>query len=215
MIPLPPPDTANSASRRFLRARKFEFTGALGQFSDTEKWRAANKIDALYEHMDVDSYESARVMVSILVVFFSVPRRTDTSVVPPMDRPSRPPWPPSLRLCHQASQRKEHVELLARSREESNYPSPYQVEDAQEDATSLRPVREHAAIRPTPDVVPRQAESRNTYHPGNEHCGYIRSWLEAILESERAHAGSKCTRHRPLPRDTGSKICMHSPNVSP
>lgn len=49
-------------NRRFLRARKFDVNGALGQFKDTEKWRIENKIDDLYRNIDVDFYEKARTM---------------------------------------------------------------------------------------------------------------------------------------------------------
>ncbi|KAF8468232.1 CRAL-TRIO domain-containing protein [Kalaharituber pfeilii] len=45
---------------RFLRARRFVVADALKQFSDTQKWRADEKIDDLYEHFDVDEYERVR-----------------------------------------------------------------------------------------------------------------------------------------------------------
>jgi hypothetical protein len=46
-----------------LRARKFDINGAIGQFSDTEKWMKDEKVEELYEHFDVDFYEKARTMV--------------------------------------------------------------------------------------------------------------------------------------------------------
>lgn len=52
--------------RRFLRARKFDLDGAWNQFKDTEDWRKENAIESLYENIDVDSYEAARRMVSLL-----------------------------------------------------------------------------------------------------------------------------------------------------
>ncbi|KAL2220143.1 putative phosphatidylinositol transporter [Thermoascus aurantiacus ATCC 26904] len=45
---------------RFLRARKFDVNAAFQQFKDTEDWRRDNAIEALYENIDVDSYEEAR-----------------------------------------------------------------------------------------------------------------------------------------------------------
>lgn len=52
-------------TRRFLRARKFDVEGAWAQFKDTEDWRKANAIEALYENINVDSYEAARRMVRV------------------------------------------------------------------------------------------------------------------------------------------------------
>ncbi|EFR00991.1 CRAL/TRIO domain-containing protein [Nannizzia gypsea CBS 118893] len=50
----------DSTLLRFLRARRFDVNGALGQFQSTEDWRRDNEIDKLYENFDVDSYEEAR-----------------------------------------------------------------------------------------------------------------------------------------------------------
>ncbi|KAK2820054.1 hypothetical protein FQN49_007766 [Arthroderma sp. PD_2] len=50
----------DSTLLRFLRARRFDVNGALTQFQSTEEWRKENSIDALYENIDVDSYEQAR-----------------------------------------------------------------------------------------------------------------------------------------------------------
>ncbi|KAJ9218032.1 hypothetical protein DTO166G4_423 [Paecilomyces variotii] len=47
---------------RFLRARKFDINAAFQQFKDTEEWRKDNKIEALYENIDVESYDEARRM---------------------------------------------------------------------------------------------------------------------------------------------------------
>lgn len=49
--------------RRYLRARKFDVQGAIGQFTDTEKWLNEQHVDELYETFDVDTYEQARLMV--------------------------------------------------------------------------------------------------------------------------------------------------------
>lgn len=54
---------ADNESRRYLRARKFDVQGAIGQFTDTEKWMKEQHVEELYEHFDVDFYERARVMV--------------------------------------------------------------------------------------------------------------------------------------------------------
>lgn len=50
--------------RRYLRARKFDIPGAIGQFTDTEKWMKEQRVVELYDHFDVDFYERARLMVS-------------------------------------------------------------------------------------------------------------------------------------------------------
>jgi hypothetical protein len=50
--------------RRYLRARKFVPEEALKQFKDTEDWRKANKLDELYDTIDIGEYESSRRLVS-------------------------------------------------------------------------------------------------------------------------------------------------------
>ena len=50
--------------RRFLRARKFDVKAAFKQYSETQIWRAENKIDELYNAIDIDEYEAARHLVS-------------------------------------------------------------------------------------------------------------------------------------------------------
>ncbi|EZF29842.1 hypothetical protein H109_06579 [Trichophyton interdigitale MR816] len=50
----------DSTLLRFLRARRFDVNGALGQFQATEDWRRDNEINKLYENFDVYSYEEAR-----------------------------------------------------------------------------------------------------------------------------------------------------------
>lgn len=52
--------------RRFLRARRFDVNAAFQQFKDTEDWRKENNIEALYENIDVESYEEARRVVCAL-----------------------------------------------------------------------------------------------------------------------------------------------------
>ncbi|RMD42823.1 hypothetical protein DV735_g2309, partial [Chaetothyriales sp. CBS 134920] len=47
---------------RFLRARKFDVAGAIGQFTDTEKWLKEQHVEELYEHFDVEAYERARLL---------------------------------------------------------------------------------------------------------------------------------------------------------
>jgi hypothetical protein len=47
---------------RFLRARKFDVQGAYKQFTETEDWRKAEKIDALYENIRLESFERTRQM---------------------------------------------------------------------------------------------------------------------------------------------------------
>lgn len=54
---------ADLTPRRYLRARKFDVEGAVGQFTDTEKWLKEQRVEELYEHFDVDFYERARTMV--------------------------------------------------------------------------------------------------------------------------------------------------------
>ncbi len=61
---------------RFLRARQFDVQGAYQQFSDTEKWRKEIGIDKLYDNVEVDEYEQARIVVSIGTPFCSLPQTT-------------------------------------------------------------------------------------------------------------------------------------------
>ncbi|KAF7295766.1 CRAL-TRIO domain-containing protein [Mycena chlorophos] len=49
-----------AALLRFLRARKFEVPDALKQLQETETWRATNRMDELYDTLDVVAYEDAR-----------------------------------------------------------------------------------------------------------------------------------------------------------
>lgn len=55
--------------RRFLRARRFDVDASFVQFRDTEDWRRDNNIEALYENIDVESYEASRRMVSLSRLF--------------------------------------------------------------------------------------------------------------------------------------------------
>lgn len=57
--------TASPAYRRYLRARKFDINGAIGQFTDTEKWLKEQRVVELYDHFDVEFYERARLMVRL------------------------------------------------------------------------------------------------------------------------------------------------------
>ncbi|MCJ1426343.1 hypothetical protein MMC29_004246 [Sticta canariensis] len=45
---------------RYLRARKFVPQDAFVQFKDTEIWRTENKLDELYEKIDINDYQEAR-----------------------------------------------------------------------------------------------------------------------------------------------------------
>lgn len=56
--------TLSLLQSRYLRARKFDIAGAIGQFTDTEKWMKEQGVVELYDHFDVDFYEHARLMVS-------------------------------------------------------------------------------------------------------------------------------------------------------
>ena len=48
---------------RYLRARRFVPADAFAQFKDTEIWRKENKLDALYENIDIQDYQEARSVV--------------------------------------------------------------------------------------------------------------------------------------------------------
>lgn len=41
--------------------------GAIGQFADTEHWLKEQRVEELYEHYDVETYERARKMVNFLI----------------------------------------------------------------------------------------------------------------------------------------------------
>lgn len=58
------PACADLGSSRYLRARKFDVNGAIGQFTDTEKWLKEQRVEELYDHFDIETYEKARLMVS-------------------------------------------------------------------------------------------------------------------------------------------------------
>jgi hypothetical protein len=46
--------------------------GAWGQFKDTEDWRKENAIEALYENIEVESYDAARRMVGCAATLVSL-----------------------------------------------------------------------------------------------------------------------------------------------
>lgn len=56
----PAPSHDDPTLLRFLRARKWVVADAYAQFSDTEAWRNATKLDALYDTIDVEAYEESR-----------------------------------------------------------------------------------------------------------------------------------------------------------
>lgn len=55
-----PPSHDDETLLRYLRARKFVSQEAFGQFKDTEDWRKENKLDTLYETIDVEEYDETR-----------------------------------------------------------------------------------------------------------------------------------------------------------
>jgi hypothetical protein len=66
--------------RRYLRARKFDVNGAIGQFTDTEKWLKEQRVEELYDHFDVEAYEKARLMVSLISSDMRAQSRKQTSI---------------------------------------------------------------------------------------------------------------------------------------
>ncbi|KIW26774.1 uncharacterized protein PV07_06583 [Cladophialophora immunda] len=47
---------------RYLRARKFDVQGAIGQFTETEQWLKEQRVEELYDNFDIEAYEKARLM---------------------------------------------------------------------------------------------------------------------------------------------------------
>ena len=60
--------TPTDERSRYLRARKFDLVGAISQFSETEQWMKEQHIIDLYENIDVEFYEHARLLVRILSI---------------------------------------------------------------------------------------------------------------------------------------------------
>ncbi|KAI0409491.1 CRAL-TRIO domain-containing protein [Xylaria palmicola] len=58
--PGPPPSHDDATLLRYLRARKWVPQDAYVQFAETEKFRAANEIEKLYDTIDISSYEASR-----------------------------------------------------------------------------------------------------------------------------------------------------------
>jgi hypothetical protein len=73
--------------RRYLRARKFSPEEALKQFKDTEDWRKANRLDELYDTIDIGEYEQSRRLVCYPIEVSNNMNGTDNLLVSPMDRP--------------------------------------------------------------------------------------------------------------------------------
>lgn len=57
---------------RYLRARRFVPQDAFVQFKDTEIWRKDNKLEELYELIDIQDYQEARSVVSLEHPFPSI-----------------------------------------------------------------------------------------------------------------------------------------------
>ncbi|KAL8377730.1 hypothetical protein RB595_008427 [Gaeumannomyces hyphopodioides] len=57
-----PPPSHDDQTLLFLRARRWVPQDAFKQFKDTEDWRAATRLDVLYDTIDVDAYEQSRVL---------------------------------------------------------------------------------------------------------------------------------------------------------
>lgn len=55
---------ADELCRRYLRARKFVPSEALTQFKATEDWRKENRLEELYDTIDVKEYDETRRLVS-------------------------------------------------------------------------------------------------------------------------------------------------------
>jgi hypothetical protein len=49
--------------RRYLRARRFVPQEAYKQFKDTEDWRKDNKLDQIFETIDIEEFEQTRRLV--------------------------------------------------------------------------------------------------------------------------------------------------------
>lgn len=60
--PGPPPSHDDQTLLRFLRARRWVPEDAFKQFKDTEDWRAATRLDVLYDTIDLDAYEQSRIL---------------------------------------------------------------------------------------------------------------------------------------------------------
>ncbi|KAL8288110.1 hypothetical protein RB601_004491 [Gaeumannomyces tritici] len=60
--PGPPPSHDDQTLLRFLRARRWVPQDAFKQFKETEDWRAATRLDLLYDTIDLDAYEQSRVL---------------------------------------------------------------------------------------------------------------------------------------------------------
>ncbi|KAL8403589.1 hypothetical protein RB594_008737 [Gaeumannomyces avenae] len=60
--PGPPPSHDDQTLLRFLRARRWVPQDAFTQFKETEDWRAATRLDLLYDTIDLDAYEQSRVL---------------------------------------------------------------------------------------------------------------------------------------------------------
>jgi hypothetical protein len=54
--------------RRYLRARRFVPQEAFKQFKDTEDWRKDNKLDQIFENIDIEEFEQTRRLVWKMLV---------------------------------------------------------------------------------------------------------------------------------------------------
>jgi hypothetical protein len=64
---------ALTAYRRYLRARRFVPQEAFKQFKDTEDWRKNNKLDQIFETIEVEEFEQTRRLVRNCAYFQNLP----------------------------------------------------------------------------------------------------------------------------------------------
>ena len=130
--------------RRFLRARRFIVPDALNQFTDTEDWRKANQLDQLYETIDIEHYEETRHLVPSSPLLPNFP--SNLPLVPTVDRPSRSPRNPSLRLRSQAPKQQNHGRVRE-IRQRDQLKSANGRQDLPQTPPPLRTLRELNKIR--------------------------------------------------------------------
>ena len=57
---------ALTACRRYLRARRFVPQEAFKQFKDTEDWRKENKLELIFETIELEEFEQTRRLVIMI-----------------------------------------------------------------------------------------------------------------------------------------------------
>ena len=92
-----------------MRARRFVPQEAFKQFKDTEDWRKENKLDEIFETIEVEEFEQTRRLVQNVLML--VTATSDSLAVSPMARSTRQARHSALPVRSCAAEHEEHIRI--------------------------------------------------------------------------------------------------------